>query len=202
MYDRQAAEYDKLKQESGKYGQLAQMLESRPDVVYAMKNTLSGNTSAKEAQPKVDEDSFDPWEAYSNPGSESYKLRQKENEKLVSNAVKKQMAGLQMQMGMQNLKNELETKYGMSDPKEVDEFVKFAMTPKDKIPIDTLVNVYRNKKGATQQSIEASQNLEATQKTQAIPKSAGILQGAKPDLKPNIDTAWESIKNAGGKRKF
>ena len=181
MYDRQSADYDKLKGQSEKYAQLANMLESRPDVVQAMRDKLTGQAQKEESTPKLDEDSFDPWDAYSNPSSESYKLRQKENEKLVGSAVKKQMAGLQMQMGMQNLKNELESKYGMKDPSEVNEFMKFAMTPKDRIPIDTLVDVYRKNKGAGQQMTGANENLEATQRAQGIPKSAGILQGAKPE---------------------
>ena len=180
-YDRQAADYDKLKGQSEKYAQLANMLESRPDVVQAMRDKLTGQAQKEESTPKLDEDSFDPWDAYSNPSSESYKLRQKENEKLVGSAVKKQMAGLQMQMGMQNLKNELESKYGMKDPSEVNEYMKFAMTPKDRIPIDTLVDVYRKNKGAGQQMTGANENLEATQRAQGIPKSAGILQGAKPE---------------------
>jgi len=199
MYDRQTAENSKLKEQNGKFQQLAHMLESRPDVVQAMRDKLSGDTPAQESTPKVDEDSFDPWEAYSRPGSESYKLRQKENEKLVSNAVKKQMAGLQMQMGMQNLKNELGSKYGMTDPKEIDEFVKFAMTPKDRIPIDTLVDVYRKNRGVEQQNMGANENLEATQRAQAIPKSAGILQGAKPEQKSNLDDVWKKVVNAGSR---
>jgi hypothetical protein len=195
MYDRQTAEYDRLKGQNEKYAQLASMLQSRPDVVNAMRETLSGKTQKKE-EPKVDADSFDPWEAYSNPGSESYRLRQAENAKMVNGAVKKQMAGLQMQMGMQNLKGELESKYGMTDPSEVNDFMKFAMTPKDRIPIDTLVDVYRKNKGAGQQRTGANENLEATQRSQGIPKSAGILQGAKPEKKSDIDDRWKGVLNA------
>ena len=202
MYDRQTADYDRLRGQTEKYAQLAKMLESRPDVVNAMRDTLAGKAQKKAEEPKVDADSFDPWEAYSNPGSESYRLRQKENEKLVGSAVKKQMAGLQMQMGMQNLKNELESKYGMKDQSEVNDFMKFAMTPKDKIPIDTLVDVYRKNKGAGQQRTGANENLEATQRAQGIPKSAGILQGAKPTQKPDLDSVWEGIKNAGKQKSF
>jgi len=201
MYDRQTADYDTLKSQTAKYAQLAKMLESRPDVVNAMRDTLAGKAQKKE-EPKVDADSFDPWEAYSDPGSESYRLRQKENAKMVNGAVKKQMAGLQMQMGMQNLKGELESKYGMKDPNEVKDFMKFAMTPKDKIPIDTLVDVYRKNRGAGQQMTGANENLEATQRAQGIPKSAGILQGAKPTQKPDLDSVWEGIKNAGKQKSF
>jgi hypothetical protein len=73
------------------------------------------------------------------------------------------------------------------------------MTPKDKIPIDTLVDVYRKNKGAGQQRTGANENLEATQRAQSIPKSAGILQGAKPATKSNTDEMWQGIMNAGEK---
>jgi hypothetical protein len=198
MYDRQTADYDTLKSQTAKYAQLAKMLESRPDVVSAMRDTLAGKAQKKE-EPKVDADSFDPWEAYSDPGSESYRLRQKENAKMVNGAVKKQMAGLQMQMGMQNLKGELESKYGMKDQSEVNDFMKFAMTPKDKIPIDTLVDVYRKNKGAGQQRTGANENLEATQRSQGIPKSAGILQGAKPERSKNdSNTLFDRLLKSSG----
>ena len=106
---------------------------------------------------------------------------------------------LQMQMGMQNLKGELESKYGMTDPSEVNDFMKFAMTPKDRIPIDTLVDVYRKNKGAGQQRTGANENLEATQRSQGIPKSAGILQGAKPEKnKSDSNTLFDRLLKSSG----
>ena len=71
MYDKKSADYDKLNNEVNelrKYEQLGKVLKERPDVVDAMKNTLSGNPASKEEAPKVTEDSFDPWEAYYKPG--------------------------------------------------------------------------------------------------------------------------------------
>ena len=71
MYDKKAADYDKLNnelEELRKYEQLGRVLQDRPDVVDAMRNTLSGNTASKEEAPKVTEDSFDPWEAYYKQG--------------------------------------------------------------------------------------------------------------------------------------
>lgn len=45
----------------------------------------------------------------------------------------------------------------------------------------------------------ANENLEATQRAQAIPKSAGILQGAKPEQKSNLDDVWKKVVNAGSR---
>ena len=47
MYDKRTAEYEKLNyevEELRKYKQLGEVLEKRPDVVEAMRNTLSGNS--------------------------------------------------------------------------------------------------------------------------------------------------------------
>ena len=83
MYDKKNADFDKLNnevEELRKYQQLGQVLEKRPDVVEAMRNTLSGNKKVEE-QPKeqeqLSEDAFDPWEAYYKPGSPSYEMRGK-----------------------------------------------------------------------------------------------------------------------------
>ena len=68
MYDKRTAEYEKLNyevEELRKYKQLGEVLEKRPDVVEAMRNTLSGNKVDNEPQAQVvNEESFDPWEAY------------------------------------------------------------------------------------------------------------------------------------------
>ena len=66
MYDRKSADYEKLNsevEELRKYQQLGKVLQDRPDVVEAMRNTLSGNEASNKEEPKVTEDSFDPWEA-------------------------------------------------------------------------------------------------------------------------------------------
>ena len=61
MYDKKSADYEKLNkevEELRKYEQLGKVLEERPDVVDAMRNTLSGNTASKKEEPKVAEDSL------------------------------------------------------------------------------------------------------------------------------------------------
>ena len=61
MYDKKSADYDKLNnevEELRKYQQLGKVLQDRPDVVEAMRNTLSGNTASKQEEPKVAEDSL------------------------------------------------------------------------------------------------------------------------------------------------
>ena len=200
MYDKQKAEFDALSSQIKPLQQLQSVLESRPDVVQALQQQLEGkptqNNEAKSQDNIVDENSFDPWEAYYKPDSPSYKLRVEKEKALVNEAVSEQMAGIQSQVAMQNLKTELKGKYGMNDDKEVDDFINFAMTPRDQLPVDFLINVYRQfyNKG---ENAPSSENIQAVAETQAMPRSAGVLQGGEPNVKSELDVSWDRILKAG-----
>ena len=200
MYDKQKAEFDALSSQIQPLQQLQSVLESRPDVVQALQQQLEGkptqNNETKSQDNIVDENSFDPWEAYYKPDSPSYKLRVEKEKALVNEAVSEQMAGIQSQVAMQNLKTELKGKYGMNDDKEVDDFINFAMTPRDQLPVDFLINVYRQfyNKG---ENAPSSENIQAVADTQAMPRSAGVLQGGEPNVKSELDVSWDRILKAG-----
>jgi len=203
MYDKQKAEYDSLQsqvQQMEPLKQLQNVLESRPDVVEAIQERLQGkpttSNEAAQSDNQVDESSFDPWEAYYKPDSPSYKLRVGKEKALVNEAVTEQMAGIQSQVAMQNLKGELKSKYGMADDSEIEEFINFAMTPRDQLPVDLLIDVYRQhyNKGVNAPS---SENIQAVANTQAMPKSAGVLQGGEPNVKSEVDVSWDRILKAG-----
>ena len=196
MYDKRTAEYEKLNyevEELRKYKQLGEVLEQRPDVVEAMRNTLSGNEASKEEAPKVTEDSFDPWEAYYKPGSPSYEMRVNQEKALVNEAVQQQFSGLQQQMAVNNLRQDLSSKYGFEDPAMADDFIQFATTPREELPLELLVDVYRKHKGGEQ---KVSQNLEAVQRTRNIAPTAGIVQGAAPEKPKEIDDVWSGVMGA------
>ena len=203
MYDKQKADYDSLQsqvQQMEPLKQLQNVLESRPDVVEAIQERLQGkpttSNEAAQSDNQVDESSFDPWEAYYKPDSPSYKLRVEKEKALVNEAVTEQMAGIQSQVAMQNLKGELKSKYGMEDDSEIEEFINFAMTPRDQLPVELLLNVYRQhyNKGVNAPS---SENIQAVANTQAMPKSAGVLQGGEPSVKSEVDVSWDRILKAG-----
>ena len=203
MYDKQKADYDSLQsqvQQMEPLKQLQNVLESRPDVVEAIQERLQGkpttSNEAAQSDNQVDESSFDPWEAYYKPDSPSYKLRVGKEKALVNEAVTEQMAGIQSQVAMQNLKGELKSKYGMADDSEIEEFINFAMTPRDQLPVDLLIDVYRQhyNKGVNAPS---SENIQAVANTQAMPKSAGVLQGGEPNVKSEVDVSWDRILKAG-----
>ena len=204
MYDRKTADYDKLNnevEELRKYQQLGKVLEQRPDVVEAMRNTLSGGKQVEE-QPKqeqLSEDAFDPWEAYYKPGSPSYEMRVSQEKNLVNNAVQEQFSGLQKQMALNNLKQDLATKHGFEDPAMADDFIQFATNPRDELPIDMLVDVYRKYKGGEQ---KVSPNLEAVQRTQKIAPTAGVVQGASPEQPNEIDNVWSGVMGVSSRNKI
>ena len=204
MYDRKTADYEKLNnevEELRKYQQLGKVLEQRPDVVEAMRNTLSGGKQVEE-QPKqeqLSEDAFDPWEAYYKPGSPSYEMRVSQEKNLVNNAVQEQFSGLQKQMALNNLKQDLATKHGFEDPAMADDFIQFATNPRDELPIDMLVDVYRKYKGGEQ---KVSPNLEAVQRTQKIAPTAGVVQGASPEQPNEIDNVWSGVMGVSNRNKI
>jgi hypothetical protein len=204
MYDRKTAEYEKLNnevEELRKYQQLGKVLEQRPDVVEAMRNTLSGGKQVEE-QPKqeqLSEDAFDPWEAYYKPGSPSYEMRVSQEKNLVNNAVQEQFSGLQKQMALNNLKQDLATKHGFEDPAMADDFIQFATNPRDELPIDMLVDVYRKYKGGEQR---VSPNLEAVQRTQKIAPTAGVVQGASPEQPNEIDNVWSGVMGQSNRKQY
>ena len=202
MYDKKAADYDKLNnelEELRKYEQLGRVLQDRPDVVEAMRNTLSGNTANKEEAPKVTEDSFDPWEAYYKPGSPSYEMRVQQEKAVAQQAVQEQMAGFQQQMAINNLKQDLATKHGITDPNMADDFIQFATTPREELPLDMLVDVYRRHKGGEE---KVSPNLEAVQKTKTIPTTAGVVQGSAPEQPNELEDVWKGVMSISNRKQI
>ena len=203
MYDKQKADYEKLQ---GDYknlqpmSELQQVLESRPDVVEAIRDKLEGKSSQETIREQddpntVDESSFDPWEAYYKPESASYKMRTSQEKALVDEAVGQHMSQIQGQVALQNLRNELSSNYNMKDEKDINDFIDFATTPRDQLPIDLLIDVYRKhyNKGVD----NVSPNMEAVKAAQSIPRTAGILQGGEPPRKNEQDSAWDRILQAG-----
>ena len=202
MYDKKAADYDKLNnelEELRKYEQLGRVLQDRPDVVDAMRNTLSGNTASKEEAPKVTEDSFDPWEAYYKPGSPSYEMRVGQERALVNETVQRQFSGMQEQMALNNLKQELNNKYGFNDPAMANDFIQFATQPREDIPLDMLVDVYRKHKGGEE---KVSPNLQAVQKSQGTAPTAGVVQGGTPQKPSEIEDVWAGVMGASNRNKI
>ena len=192
--DKLAAENSKLKQ----YEKIGQLLESRPDITQTITGMVQGQ--GQPTQPEriaLDKDEFDPWEAYNDPQSKSYKFRQQELQDSINGAVNQQMQGLQKSQGEMQLKTELQQR-GLG-PEEVDSFMNFAAQNPAEYGVDGAIKMWRAvmESGDNQQ---VERPLDGVRQTQGTPAQGGVLQGQAPDVpKTDAESMWESITKAGSR---
>ena len=193
--DKLAAENSQLKQ----YEKVGQLLESRPDIANAVAGMIQGNSGQPAAPQRVtlDKDEFDPWEAYNDPQSKSYKFRQQELQDSISGAVNQQMQGLQRNQGEMQLKADLQQR-GLN-PAEVDSFMQFAAQNPAEYGVDGAIKMWRSVAGS-ETSNQVANPLDDVRNTQGNPAQGGVLQGQQPQAPKNDeDSMWDSITAAGGR---
>ena len=193
------SEKDKLHAENQKlkdYEKVGKLLESRPDIVQTISGMVQGGQPAATERIAMDKDEFDPWEAYNDPASKSYKFRQQELQDSINNAVQTQVAGVQKEVGMTKLQGELAAK-GLT-PEEITSFVDFASKNPAEYGVDGAINMWR---AVTQQPAqdENGNPLDVVRQNQAVPQQAGILSGEQPVRKSDDDAVWEGILKAGSR---
>ena len=192
--DKLHVENQKLKQ----YEQIGQMLESRPDIVNTISGMVQGGQPAPEERFELSKDEFDPWEAYNDPSSKSYKFRQQELQDTINYAVQSQVGDVKKEVGMSKLQTELANK-GLN-PEQITSFMDFASKNPAEYGIDGAINMWQS---VTQQPTEAGSNvnnpLDAIRQNQAVPQQAGILNGEQPVKKDDKDSMWDSITKAGSR---
>ena len=159
---------------------------------------VSGQPNAQPERIKLSADEFDPWEAYNDPSSKSYKFRIQEMQQAINGAVDNAVGGIQAEQGRTNLRSDLVAK-GLDDA-EINSFFEFA----DKHPSEYgLENVIKMWQAVTQSPETIKENpLDKVRQTQASPQAAGLLQGQQPERKNEIDEIWEGIKSSGDNMKF
>jgi len=187
MYDRADADKKHLSQ----YKPLINLLEQRPDLVETLRDNIVGNnggTKAAEAQ-QLNEDEFNPWEAYNKPGSSSYDYRVKQEENRINSAVQNAMKGQEQRQFLNNTVNKLKNEFGMQE-NEVQEFMEFTSAPKDSVPLDNLVKLFKMNKGEYKEPI--IQKLDTSNQA----RTAGVLQGGAAPTKSEQDGMWDQILNA------
>ena len=196
--DKLAAENNQLKQ----YEKLGKFMESRPDIANAVAGMVQGAPSGQPTGPErvtLDKDEFDPWEAYNDPQSKSYKFRQQELSDSINGAVSQQMQGLQRNQGEMQLKTELQQR-GLN-PAEVDSFMQFAANNPAEYGVDGAIKMWR----AVAESGTGNQvanPLDNVRQTQGNPAMGGVLQGQQPQApKTDDDAMWEGIMGAGSRAK-
>ena len=191
--DKLYAENQKLKQ----YEQVGQMLESRPDIVNTITGMIQGGQPTQPQRVTLEKDEFDPWEAYNDPASKSYMFRQQELQESIDNAVQGQMASVQRQVGIGELKSQLQAK-GLND-QEINSFFEFANKNPAEYGVDGAVNMWRSVTGEPEQEGNNVNPLDAIRQNQAVPQQAGVLTGEQPIRKDEKDEMWNNIVKAGGR---
>ena len=189
------SEKDKLQSENQKlrdYEKVGKMLESRPDIVQTISGMVQGGQPAQPERVSLGKDEFDPWEAYNDPASKSYKFRQQELQDSINTAVEGQIAGVQKEVGMNKLQTELSSR-GLNK-EEINSFVDFANKNPAEYGVDGAINMWRS---VTEQPGQQGDNpLDAVRQNQSVPQQAGILNGEKPVKKSDDDARWKSVLGA------
>ena len=183
MHDKQASENDKMRQD------LKYMAEKFAE---AQNNQVN---SSNQSQQSLNEDEFNPWDAYYKPDSPSYKFRVKQEQQSVNQAVQSEMSRMNEQMVLNNTVNELKSSHKMSD-EEVKSFMDWSTNPTSNLSLDTLINVWRGETGARAQT---NDSLEAVKTAQQTPRSAGVIQGQPVENKSEVDKLWDAVKSAGSR---
>lgn len=185
MYDKAQAELDKVKP-------VAKLFQDNPELVDVVRDHLTGG-KGQDKEIKINEEEFNPWDAYTNPNSKSYALRQQEIDDAVSSRMSDYMGRLEAQRQVDSLRMRAQSEFKLSN-NDAEEFVEFVTKPKDQLPLDTLFNVWNTNKNGLPQ---LNQNIESVKRTQQRPKSAGLVQGGQPPKKSDEDNMWSNIMKAG-----
>ena len=191
--DKLYSENQKLKQ----YEEVGKFLESRPDVIEQLQNKVGGQPDAT-PQVTLKPDEFDPWEAYNDPTSASYKFRMQEMQQTVNGAVQEATQGMRQESGRANLNSELKAK-GMND-EQVQSFFDFADKHPSEYGLDNVIKMWQAVNGTPVRGNEGSP-LDQVRNVQSQPQQVGgILQGEKPQMpKSNEEAMWDSIITAGSR---
>jgi len=179
--------------------------QSEKDKLYAENQQIKAKVqefldSRKSEQPSAPEkivlkpDEFDPWEAYNDPSSASYKFRMQDMQQAIDSGINQAVGGLKAEQGRTNLRSEL-TNHGLT-AEEQDSFFDFA----DKHPSEYgLENVVKMWRAVSQDPKTQTENpLDQIRQNQANPTSAGVLQGQQPERKSADEQMYDDVINAGG----
>ena len=193
--DKLASENQNLK----KYEAIGSLLQARPDIANTVASMVQGGNNGQPVGPQrieLDKDEFDPWEAYNDPKSKSYKFRQQELQESIGQAVNQRMAGVMKQQGVQQLKGNL-LQQGLT-PQEVDSFMNFASKNPGEYGVEGAVKMWRAMMNDGQSTVQENP-LDNVRQTQAAPTPGGVLQGQQPQVKSGKDSMWDSIVGAGSR---
>ena len=197
------SEKDKLANENQnlkKYEAIGNLLQARPDIANTVAAMVQGGNNGQPVGPQrieLDKDDFDPWEAYNDPKSKSYKFRQQELQDSIGQAVNQRMAGVMRNQGIEQLKGNL-LQQGLT-PAEVDSFMQFASKNPAEYGVEGAVKMWQAVMNEGQGTVTTDNPLDNVRQTQATPTPGGVLQGQQPQAKSGKDEMWDSIVGAGSR---
>ena len=189
------SEKDKLyseNQELKQYEKVGKFLESRPDIAQKVLNEASGQPEAN-TRVALKQDEFDPWEAYNDPSSKSYKFRMQEMQETINGAVNQAVGGIQAQQGRSNLRADLVAK-GLNE-QQMESFFEFADKHPSEYGLDNVLKMWNAVSNPAQESGKENP-LDRIRQTQASPQAAGVLQGQQPERKGEDEKLWEGVLNS------
>ena len=190
--DKLSAENQKLKQ----YEEVGKFLESRPDIVETIKNQAGGQPQ-EQPQVSLKPDEFDPWEAYNDPTSASYKYRVQEMQQSINSAVGQATEGMRQQTGRNNLQSQLSSQ-GMNDA-EINSFMEFADKHPSEYGLENVIKMWKAVSKAPAQSHNENP-LDQVRDVQSQHQPTGVLAGERPKgPKSDEDSLWDGIVNAGSR---
>ena len=184
--------YDKAQAELNKIQPVAQLFQDNPELVNVVRDHLTGG-KGQDKEVQIEEGEFNPWDAYTNPNSKSFQLRQQEIDDAVSSKMRDYMGRLEAQRQVDTLTLRAQPENMMSE-RDANDFVDFVTKPKEQLPLETLFNVWNTNKNGLPQ---VNENIESVKRTQQKPKSAGLVQGGQPPKASDEDSMWSNIMKAG-----
>ena len=190
------SEKDKLyaeNQELKQYEKVGKFLESRPDLVKNLMSEVGDKPNAQPERVTLKPDEFDPWEAYNDPSSASYKFRMQEMQETINGAVDQAVGGIKAQQGRSNLRSDLASR-GLNE-EQMESFFKFADKHPSEYGLDNVLKMWQAVSQSTQGS-EKENPLDKIRQTQASPQAAGLLQGQQPERKNEDDEMWKGVLNS------
>ena len=168
------SEKDKLhveNQQLKQYEKIGKFLESRPDLVQNLMGEVSGQPNNQPERVTLKPDEFDPWEAYNDPSSASYKFRMQEMQDTINGAVDQAVGGIKAEQGRSNLRSDLASR-GLNE-EQMESFFKFAGKLKEqeytsktqnKVSIDKLSNAVKLESEKLRLATEAEKKRGQSQK--------------------------------------
>lgn len=195
MYDRSQSEVDRLK----KLEPIGDLLESRPDLVQVLQEKIANPNGGSEQTAQLDENDFNPWDAYYKPESPSYKHRVSKEQETVGSAVNQirnefaqREAEAQQRQFLDTTVNELKSKHNMDD-NQVAHFLEWSAQPKEAVGLGNLVKLWKDVNIAP---VQGQTSIDAVKAVQKVPPSAGVLQGQPVETVSDDSKVFDRVLNA------